>query len=307
MSPLDRYPTGVLHPIEPDGRSGIDPASAGEGGAEPGLLDDSDDEPAADGEPKDETIARPARRRRYVPPSSVGFSCCVRGEVRLAITASAAVYEGAGERGEGGRFQSREYTRTLLPEQSVTWSGAAAFDGSGETMWDGRAGIDVRARPHGDGTILTVTLCNQSELAPGVPPSLRIRDRVNKSLFEARLECAIESGELVEYPRVDPSLLTKEEQEIELQYREQRIYAVGHGAAASWDVKPGGEARIRSDFMPEAEVPMMTVNSGGKDAVLRLARLADTAMPDELARFHRRVRRLDCRAETRRFRASKPP
>ena len=104
-------------------------------------------------------------------------------------------------------------------------------------------------------------------------------------MFEARLECAIESGELVEYPRVDPSLLTEEEQEIELQYREQRIYAVGHGAAANWDVDPGGEARIRSDFMPEAEVPMMTVNTGGEDAVLRLARLAETPTPDELGRF----------------------
>ena len=155
----------------------------------------------------------------------------------------------------------------------------------GETIWEGCAGIDVRARVHRDGLIVTVTLCNRSELSPGVPPSLRIRDRVNKSLFEARLECAIESGELVEYPRVDPSLLTEEEQEIELQYREQRIYAVGHGAAASWDVKPGGEARIRSDFMPEAEVPMMTVNIGGNDAVLRLARLAETPMSDELARF----------------------
>ena len=243
-----------------------------------------DDEPAADGEPKDETIARPARRRRYVPPSSVGFSCCVRGEVRLAITASAAVYEGAGERGEGGRFQSREYTRTPLPEQSVTWSGAAAFDGSGETMWDGRAGIDVHARPHGDGTILTVTLCNRSELAPDAPPHVRTQDRVGKSLFEARLECAVERGELVEYPRVDPSLLTDEEQELELQYREQRIYAIGHGAAANWDVNPRGAARIRSDFMPEAEVPMMTVDTGGEDAVLDLARLAASSMMDDLAR-----------------------
>ena len=41
VSPLERYPTGVLHPIDPAGRSGIDPASAGEGEAAPGLLDDS--------------------------------------------------------------------------------------------------------------------------------------------------------------------------------------------------------------------------------------------------------------------------
>ena len=73
-----------------------------------------------------------------------------------------------------------------------------------------------------------------------------MRDRVVKSLFEAELSCVVESGELAEYPRVDPSLLTEEEQELELQYREQRIHAVGHGAAANWDVGVGREARVNS-------------------------------------------------------------
>ena len=44
MSPLDRYPTGVLHPIDP-GLSGIDPASAGSEDVEPALLDDLADTP----------------------------------------------------------------------------------------------------------------------------------------------------------------------------------------------------------------------------------------------------------------------
>ena len=284
MSPLDRYPTGVLHPVDPN-VSGIDPASAGHEEAEPTLLDNQEETALVDDESEARTLAQPARRRRYVPPSSVGFSCYVRGDVRLSITASAAVYQGVEDRDEAGRFQIGEYVRAELPERTVRWSSPVGPCEPGETIWEGRAGIDVRARPHRDGLIVTVTLCNRGELDPDVPPRYRTRDRVNRSLFEARIECAIESGELVEYPRVDPSLLTEEEQEIELQYREQRIYAVGHGAAANWDVSPGGEARIRSDFMPEAEVPMMTVNTGGEDAVLRLARLAETPMPDELGRF----------------------
>ena len=287
ISPLDRYPIGVLHPVEPDA-TGIDPASTVGDASESNLHDEPDeDEEATHSGPESETptLARPARRRRYVPPSSVGFSCYVRGHVRLSVTAAAAVYRGTEERSEWGRFKTREYTRSELPESTVTWSGTAIPIETGETLWEGRAGIDIRARPHRDGCILTVTLCNRSELDPSAPARERTRERVSKSLFEARLECVVENGVLVDYPRVDPGLLTEEEQELELQYREQRIYAVGHGAAANWDVRPGRAARIWSEFMPDAEVPMMTVNIGGDDAVLRLARLAEAPMLDELDRF----------------------
>ena len=298
-SPLDRYPTGVLHPVDP-GLSGLDPASAGQEPAEAALLDEQDEPAAPDGEADERPFAQPVRRRRYVPPSSAGFSCFVRSDVRLAITASAAVYTSTGERDgdrdEAGWFQVREHHRTLLPEQTVTWPpGAAAQDpapapasaASGGTfpIWEGRAAIDVRARPHGDGLILTVTLCNRRELEPGAPPQRRTRDRVEKSLFEARIECAVERGELVEYPRVDPSLLTEEEQELELQYRERRIYAVGHGAAVDWELQPGRAARVWSDFMPKTEVPRMTVETGGEDTVLELAGLAGADPADALARF----------------------
>ena len=284
MSPLDRYPTGVLHPVDPD-LSGIDPASSEQKETEPTFLDESDDTPDPDGESKEQSPAKPARRRRYVPPSSVGFSCYVRGDVRFAIAASAALYRHEEERDSEGRFLSQEFTRTPLSETTVSWSSEEPSGQPVQTIWNGLAAIDVRAGSHGGGFILTVTLCNRSELDPQAPPFQRTRDRVGKCLFEARLECAVERGQLIEYPRVDPSLLTHEERELELQYRERRIYAIGHGAAASWEVPACGEARIWTDFMPETEVPMMTVDTGGEDDVLALARLADSAMTDDLARF----------------------
>ena len=286
MSPLERYPTGVLHPIEPDA-TGIDPASTGDVEAESNLLDDLDDHdttPNSDGENDTQRLARPARRRRYVPPSSVGFSCYVRGHVRLSLMATAAVYQGAGERGERGRFQAHQYARTKLPEAVVTWSENADANTASETIWEGRAGIDIRARPHRDGYILTVTLCNRSEIDPHIPPRERTPERVSRSLFEAELECIVESGELVDYPRVDPSLLTEEEQELELQYRDQSICAVGHGAAVNWDDQ-ARRPRIWSEFMPAVEVPMVTVNIGGDGDVLCLERLAERPMHDELDRF----------------------
>ena len=286
MSPLDRYPTGVLHPID-SGRSGIDPALAGTEEGEGALLEDQDDTAPSDAARDDQPVAQPARRRRYVPPSSVGFSFFVRGNVCLSIAPSAAVYQDRNPgRDEQGRFHSALYERSELPECAVTWTrSAAASNETSDPIWEGRASIDTRARPHRGGLIVTVTLSNRHELDATAWGRDRTRDRVEKSLFEARLECVIESGELVDYPRVDPSLLTEEEQELELQYRQQRIYAIGHGAAADWELKRGRPARIWSDFMPEAEVPLITVETLGEESVLSLARLAAAPIPDELQRF----------------------
>ncbi len=298
VSPLDRYPTGVLYPVQP-GVSGTDPAGAGgvndAGPSLAGNEDEDEDEDALAGSdtPKERTAARSVGRRRYVPPSAVGFSCFVRGDARLSIAASAAVYTRTGERDERGRFRSVEYERTALAEHEVRRPRAepAARAGSrpsGEaadaSFWDGRAGIDVRARPFLDGRILTVTLFNRQRLDRDDPLRPRAQDLAERSLFEARLECVVEAGELVEYPRVDPSLLTEEEQELELQYADRRIYAVGHGAAVDWRLEPGRCARLRSEFMPATDTPLVTVDTGD-DAALDIPRLAAASRPEELARF----------------------
>ena len=131
-------------------------------------------------------------------------------------------------------------------------------------------------------------MVNRGELARNAAPRQRAVERVDKSLFEARLECAVEGGQLVEYPRVDPSLLTEEEQELELQYRDRRIYAVGHGAAVDWLVPADGVPRIRSEFIPYVEVPITTNAIGegdGRENVLEFGRLAEATRPDELQRF----------------------
>ena len=103
---------GVLHPVEP-GASGIDPASPSPAeNADSALFDDQEEEATEGEESEGQTPAQPARRRRYVPPSSVGLSCFVRGEPRLSITASAARYEGTEDRDETGQFQQQGYDRT---------------------------------------------------------------------------------------------------------------------------------------------------------------------------------------------------
>ena len=67
VSPTERFPCGALYPISPAGE-GIDPA--GDDGSEDDTL------PNATGETKEE----PAVVRRYIPPSSLGFSFFIKGE-----------------------------------------------------------------------------------------------------------------------------------------------------------------------------------------------------------------------------------
>lgn len=280
ISPLVRYPTGVLYPVEPD-ESGRDPAVVGSP-EDSGLLDET--EPVETGEDDDPARAQPGRRRRYVPPSSVGFSFFVRGEAQLSITASAATYRATDERDAAGQFQPARFERVPLEEHTWTWSKSTAAE---EPIWQGRGGIDVRARGYRGGAIVTVTLVNRGEVAD-VAPRRRQAERVGKSLFEAQIACIVEAGELAEYPRVDPNLLTEEEQELELQYRDRRIYAVGHGAAVDWDVPANGMPRIRSEFMPRVEVPITTnefPQRGGDSGVLEFRRLAEAPRVEELERF----------------------
>ena len=279
-SPLVRYPTGVLHPVDPN-LSGIDPATSLAADLSP--LETHEDEEIDDDSEEDAHV-QPTRRKRYVPPSSVGFSCFIKGSPQLSITASAATYK-AKERDERGKFKFPEYIREEMNDETSVWADFSAASTTRKTIWSERACIDVRARPHSDGQIITVTLCNLSELETNASPSFRARDQVKNALFEARLECVIECGDLVEYPRVELSLLTEDEQELEFQYRENRIYAIGHGAAANWDVESHKKARIWSDFMPTAEVPIMTANTGGDDSVLRMKRLASVVDHRELSNF----------------------
>ncbi len=243
-SPLERYPTGVLHPVEP-GYSGLDPAIPED--------DEEHETSVGDGEAAERNLAKPVRQRRYVPPSSVSFSFFVRsaGDLSLRVTASAATYERTGERDSQGRFLKHEYRRKSL-ECALEWPG-------GDPALPEDVLLEVRERAHGDGRILTVVFANRRE------PARIGEDRDGRCLFEASLECEILKGELAEYPRVDPSLLTEEERELELQYRHKRIYAVGHGAAVNWSVKPERPSRIWAEFMPEVDVPLVTVQARDVD------------------------------------------
>ena len=276
MSPLDRYPVGVLHPIEP-GVSGVDPAAlSGQEEGSDALLDEPEATETSGEAGRAE--ASPARRRRYVPPSSVGFSFFVRGDARLTISARAAAYTSGTERDERGRFVRSRFVRNPIEESSLDWRVSQGNGRRPRTDPDGNEvfAIDARSRPALDGSICTVSLCNPQKIGPGSTGRSWGEERATRSLFEAELECVVESGDLAEFPRVDESLLSAEEQELALQYASRRILAVGHGGAVTWETGRDGKTRIRTDFLPKVEVPLVTTElADGPEEVLGFQFLAE--------------------------------
>ncbi len=250
-SPLNRYPMGVLYPVMPGGE-GTDPVRSE-------LWEDPTDE-TTDEDQTGQTLAQPARKRRYVPPSAVGFSFFIRGRPRLQITVEGTHYKlVSARRDPRGRFRSREYQRTPLVETTLVWVDGVLSPSPDTCLF----GVDVQQRPYQDGSILTVTLFNPQQ-AQGQWHQQR-KELMEKSLYEACLTCYVESGKLAEYPRVDKSLLTCEEQELEFQYRDKHIYAVGHGAAVNWTLEADQPPCIQTEFMPAVEVPLVTTDLPGPE------------------------------------------
>ena len=266
--PTERFPCGALYPTSKWGE-GIDPAS------------EDVDEAEGTTEVGGESLAEPAVVRRYIPPSSLGFSFFIKGEdIRFQVLCRAAGYERT-ERDERGRYKNDWKRKELISGQgdeeefeNISCPGKEQRQSFSKLV--DKARVDVQWRHFVDGWIVTVSLCNAQKLADSATGSDYVYERAEKTLFEASLRCVIDAGDVGVYPRVDRSLLDQEEQEIELQYANRHIYAIGHGCAANWQVKDGKVAELRSEIMPAVEVPQMTADTGsGGESVLSLARLAD--------------------------------
>jgi hypothetical protein len=273
IQPIRRYHIGILFPII-RGEEGIDPAFEDQ---------DEDDENSSQSEDNGiEVVAENTqKKRRYIPPSSAGFSFFIQGEnIKLQVQASAVCYNFKQERDKGlFRVEGQKWQRKKLKEDIFLDSPHLKQTTSERfKVFEERAEIYSLWRPYADGWITTISLCNINEspdLTSASPHQIML-DRNEKPLFEAHLKCIIDSGEVGTYPRVDKSLLTEEEQELELQYKHRHIYAVGHGVAADWILNINGRViEILAEFMPTVEVPQVTADVEGVDAeVLKLEYLS---------------------------------
>ena len=256
ISPLERYPVGALAPI-----TFVDPESLDI--PAPDVAQPEKPDPEAVDDPRGANRARPY----YTPPSSIGFSFLVSRDAYLSITGSAVWYKRKDRDEATGEYIKPVYKRRELEVYKET---VVAEDGIDEVIWNGRAGVALRVVNHDGNLLCTLALYNRKPASSGRAG----RQKLDHYLFEARVSCSIVEGQLLEAPRVHASLLTEEEQEVELQYRSRKIYAVGHGCAADWSVPTNGIPEIYSEFMPAVEIPALSTNPQGGHKALDLESLA---------------------------------
>lgn len=73
-----------------------------------------------------------------------------------------------------------------------------------------------------------------------------------------KIESEMNGFKFCEYSSlVDFNVLDSEEQSLELQYRNKRVYGTGLGTSVNWEIDTEGNGIIYNDFFPETEVPQM--------------------------------------------------
>lgn len=268
QKPLDRYFTGFLFPIL-EAEEGFDSES----------------------EFKDEEEVQLVKKeKRYLPPSSAGFSFFIVGaDIKLRVFYNAVQYIKESERDEQGQYVGELWEKIYLADdgKEVEFSlhGTKQYK-----IFDEKAKIDALWRPYNGGYIVTITMSNNSKIDSTISGREFTLEQNRHTLFEVEFRCIVEEGNVDVYPSKDKALLSYEEREIELRYKDLHIYAVGHGTAVDWKRNRQNKMEIWTDFLPTVEVPQVTADTGGKsDRVLEFSFLKncvdDSMVIDELANF----------------------
>ncbi len=253
QKPLDRFFTGFLFPIV-EGEEGLD-----------NEVTDEDSLSLSEQNSTDEVVLV-KKSKRYIPPSSAGFSFFITGDnIELRIFYNATQYSLQNERdAQDGKFVQQAWKKSYLADDGKE----VIFSLNGQKQYEifnGKAKIDALWRPYNNGYIVTLTMSNNEKINLSENRKEFNREQNEKTLFEVEFKCIIESGNIDIYPSKNKALLSDEEKEIELRYKDLHIYAVGHGTAVNWAKNKQDKMEIWTDFMPAVEVPQVTADTASGD------------------------------------------
>ena len=257
--PRIRYGAGVLFPQE-SGRNESEAVSGVEGDG------DTTGEPSSEEVPErpDSVAAQKGLRDEVTVdskhddavtlansyrPSAMGLSFIAEAlPSGLGIQARAAIYEPRTQPSEDGNWEVTTWTRRQLPLPSVHVHLDA---GSGPEDHDLAEGLKLRivARPRETGRFLvTVSLYNTTAE----------HTRRATTFFQTGLEVVgtDEDAPFQEYRTLAGIAVDDEELSLQMLYRKQRVFAVGHGCAAAWAAPiEDCTTRIRTDVLPCVTIP----------------------------------------------------
>lgn len=134
-------------------------------------------------------------------------------------------------------------------------------------------------RPLGDAWLVTVAIENTAEHdnAESPPPT-------EDCLFQVHVQCDVPVGEIRPYPSVTSLSNDPEDEELQLLYRNRKVYGVGHGCSVSWEFDEGGRvASVSTEMLPTTIVPGVWAGDRTSE-ILKLSYLSDESVSTESLR-----------------------
>ncbi|MCC3297544.1 helicase-related protein [Arthrobacter caoxuetaonis] len=238
--PSLQYAVGLLFPVDLAGA--VEPQALD---AEAFLMAD-----VGEGEVEESGAAPPLAEEWR--PSSAALSFVTTGET-IICEFSAATYGPILDDGPlrwkrtGHRVPAIKLTRGVASRKSLDVGGLQAEIGS-------------RWRQYGDAWLVTVHVRLLSESTGDD------REDIARMLFQVDLQASpSDEGMIVEYDVARAIDVDQEAREIRLRYRDRKIFGIGHGMAAGWDLDESGKCtRVFLDPVPHFVVPGVE-QAGGND------------------------------------------
>jgi hypothetical protein len=178
-------------------------------------------------------------------PSSVGISFVIRKDSVFKVEVNAARYlKGTNEAGRDG------YHRKPIPSEIID---SGQLDSSTIPVLDGAGELSMLERPssfRADCRIITISLVNPAT-AKG---SQHKKENLSNRLYQVALTCCCEEAGIEPYDAYFENAADSEDAILQLQYKHNPTYAVGHGCSVAWNDKEGKVTEVKIAYMPRQPV-----------------------------------------------------
>src|SRR5690625_3883082 len=290
-TPTQRYASGLLFPLgtseteEISLETPIDKESVDEKdiNKREELFELSDD---VEGTEEDGEVELFPQRNDYMP-STMGLTFCIDKELpNLTVKINGGSYtpHNVGVQGEGTKIKwwlretvegiwNIEVSDLLISKQIGTM--VDLKNKKDELISKYKIQLQARIREIQDKYIVTVSVTNRSDV--------KYFDRNQLILFQSTMTVNVPNGYgFSKYPNQYQmkKYLSEEEASTELLYRNEGIYAFGHGCSTHWEQYKSMINEISTTFMPEYEAlsmtPNVSVKQGNKEVELQI-KMSDLA------------------------------